>query len=70
MLPTMSCCSRQAWLKKVSESRPVPSVMTASRMLPLRFCIFLRLTCATRATIVTSSPGRRLASGVSSPRWA
>ena len=61
---------RQVWLKNVSDRSPWPSLMTTSRIEPLRFCIRRSLARLTSATIVTGSPTGSDEIGVSSPRRA
>jgi hypothetical protein len=68
--PTVSCFSRHRWLKKVRDIRDVPSLITASRIVPRRFRIGRTVTETTSAMTVTCSSGPRVDRSVSSPRSA
>jgi hypothetical protein len=69
-VPTVSCCARHTALpKKVSVSRPVPSVTTTSPIC-LPFLVGRTELDTTSAITVACSPTTRSESFVSSPRSA
>ncbi len=68
--PGLRSLTRHAWLKNVSESSPLPSLITTSSRDPFRFFIRRSLARRTSATIVTDSPTGSDEIWVSSPRRA